>query len=244
MSAPILVLADIHGNLEALEAVLESVAGRYRKIWVVGDIFGYGPDPLACFDLLRDLDALMVAGNHDQAAAGIVDAAHFNHDARAALHLHRKLLDDARKALLAGLPTVLIQQSITLVHGNLDNPIWGYTLTALDAGRVLAATTTPLTLVGHTHLPALWTYEPDFGVRAKRIPYGRELHYTEAPHLANPGSVGQPRDKDVSARYMILNPERKTMVFERCPWPFEPFRRKMRTRGYPEALIRRMIPGN
>jgi len=244
MSVPILVISDIHGNLEALEAVLKKTTGQYGKIWVVGDIFGYGPDPIICFDLLRSLDAVMVAGNHDKAAAGIVDVAHFNHEAQAALHFHRELLDDERKAMLASLPTVLIQQSITLVHGNLVNPIWGYVLTASDAGRTLAAATTFLTLVGHTHLPALWAYEPDFGARAKSIHYGKEVHYTGNSHLANPGSVGQPRDMDLSACYMILNPERKTMVFGRCPWPFAPFQKKMRTRGYPESLIRRLTPGN
>jgi len=242
MSHPVLVVADIHGNLEALKAVLKDAAGLYEDIWVLGDIAGYGPDPGPCLDMLWRRKALMVAGNHDRAACSQVGIEDFNPEARAAVELHRIALSADQRDVLAALPEMLVRRSITLVHGRPDNPIWGYVLSDSAAAGVLRTAETSLTLSGHSHLVNLWAYDPNLGARSRPVAYDEEYSYSGVPHLANPGSVGQSRDGDVSARYLIVNPDRKTLLFRRCDWRRKATRRKMMMRGYPASLIDRMAP--
>ena len=242
MSHSILVLADIHGNLNALKAVLKDASGEYREIRVLGDIVGYGPDPGACLDILREYGAVMISGNHDLAACGKIDLENFNDEARAAIILHRAALLDEQKEFLNSLPGTMKLGSITMAHGNPENPIWGYVLNIETAAHILMKTETSLTLVGHTHIPALYAYNPQTGAQSIPIKYGLEMDYSGVPHLANPGSVGQSRDCDLSARYIVLNPEKKKITFRRCTWKTGPVRKKMISAGYPQSLIDRMAP--
>ena len=242
MKEPVLVIADIHGNLEALKAVFEDAAGAFAEIWVLGDIAGYGPDPDKCLHILQAAKSIIVAGNHDLAAAGSVSLSFFNDEALAAILLHQELLSEADKIALKSFPHTVERRSVTLSHGNPANPVWGYVLESTMARTVLAQTHTSLTLVGHTHIPALWTSNGAGEAESIPIRYGEDIRYAGKPHLANPGSVGQTRDSDPSARYMLLNPERKTLSFRRCSWKRGKTRRKMLKRGYPISLIDRMAP--
>ena len=241
----VLVVSDVHGNLEALRAVLKDSRGDYTEIWALGDVAGYGPDPGRCIDILTDAGALMVAGNHDLAACGRLDTREFNHEARAALEIHRRILSDDHKGLLAGLPKILQHRSVTLVHGNPMDPVWGYVLDNATAGAVLNRAETSLTLVGHSHLSGCWLLRPESGItgRPGAAMVGAPMRYSGSLCLANPGSVGQSRDGDPSARYMILDPERKTIEFRRCSWRRGALRRKMTAQGYPASLIARMAGG-
>ena len=241
----VLVVSDVHGNLEALRAVLKDSRGDYTEIWALGDVAGYGPDPGRCLDILTDAGALMVAGNHDLAACGKLDTREFNHEARAALEIHRRILSDDHKGLLAGLPKILQHRSVTLVHGNPMDPVWGYVLDNATAGAVLNRAETSLTLVGHSHLSGCWLLRPESGItgRPGAAMVGAPMRYSGSLCLANPGSVGQSRDGDPSARYMILDPERKTIEFRRCSWRRGALRRKMTAQGYPASLIARMAGG-
>ena len=244
MTRPVLVLADIHGNLEALKAVLSHAAGKFEEIWSLGDVAGYGPDPGPCLDILRKMKTVMVAGNHDLAACGKLDTEDFNREARAAVELHRAVLSAEHQRFLAELPLIRERRSVTLSHGNPADPVWGYVLNLFDAARVLSTAQTSLTLVGHTHLPGLWALAPSGRVVMPEAEYEAEYSYAGGLHLANPGSVGQSRDGDPSARYMLLHPERKTLAFHSCRWKTGPTRRKMAARGYPKSLIERMAPRN
>ena len=239
MSIPILVMADIHGNLEALKAVMKDAAGEYEKIWVLGDVCGYGPDPGACIDLLCKAHALIVAGNHDLAVCGRIDSNNFNAVARLGVEIHRQVLSQRHISLLRELQPMCICQSVTLVHGNPFDPIWGYVLNDQNARIVLEQAKTSLTLCGHSHLPGFW------GLNGKKIVYkassvGAKVDYQGFPHLANPGSVGLSRSRDQRARYMIVNPIRKTILFRGVRWNKRALRRKMLSRNYPSALIERM----
>jgi len=236
------VIADVHGNLEALEAVLKDAGGDFEELWVLGDIVGYGPDPSLCLEFLREHDAIMIAGNHDFAACGKLSISDFNFEARKAIQIHQSVLSEESKNFLRNLPEVMVRRSVTLAHGNPENPIWGYVIDSISATRVLTAAQSPLTLIGHTHIPSLWTLNPRAGAEPKRIEYDKEFSYSSTPCLANPGSVGQSRDGALGARYMILQPELKTMFFRSCPWNREVTRKKMLRRGYPESLINRMAP--
>jgi len=240
--SPILVIADVHGNLEALSAVLNQASGNFEELWVLGDIAGYGPDPNLCLELLRKYEAIMIAGNHDFAACGKLSINNFNFEAKQAIQIHKSILSEESKNFLRNLPEIIVRRSITLAHGNPENPIWGYVIDNISATRVLAAAQSPLTLIGHTHIPALWALSPGAGAEPLRIEYNKEFHYSTTPHLANPGSVGQSRDGISTARYMILHPELKTIIFRSCPWNREATRKKMQKRGYPESLINRMAP--
>lgn len=242
MSHTVLILADIHGNLNALKAVLKDASGKYHEIRVLGDIVGYGPDPGACLNILRERDAVMISGNHDLAVCGNIDIEDFNDEARAAITLHRAILSNDQKDFLRSLPETLVRDSITMAHGNPLNPAWGYILDREMAAKVLKTAETSLTLVGHTHIPVLYAYNPENGSQSIPIKYNMEIDYSGVPHLANPGSVGQSRDCDLSARYILLNPERKKITFRRCSWKTGPVRKRMITAGYPQSLIDRMVP--
>ncbi len=242
MSHSILVLADIHGNLDALKAVLKDASGEYREIRVLGDIVGYGPDPGVCLEILRERSAVMISGNHDLAACRKIDIENFNDEARATIRLHRAILSDDQKYFLESLPETLKLDSITMAHGNPQNPSWGYILSRETAAEVLRTAETSLTLVGHTHIPALYAYNPENGAQSIPIRYGLEMNYSGVPHLANPGSVGQSRDGDLSARYILLNPQKKKITFRRCTWKTGPVRKRMIAAGYPKSLIDRMAP--
>ena len=163
MSTSVLVVSDVHGNLEALRAVLKDSRGDYGEVWVLGDVAGYGPDPGRCIDILAEAGAVMVAGNHDLAACGSLDTGDFNREARAALQIHRRILSEDHKRLLAELPRILKHRSVTLVHGNPMNPVWGYVLDNAVAGAVLQRAETSLTLVGHSHLSTCWLLGPEGG---------------------------------------------------------------------------------
>ena len=239
----ILVMSDIHGNLQALKAVLNNTVGEYKKIWVLGDIAGYGPEPGKCLDLLIDHGALIVAGNHDWAVCGKIDIAYFNSQAKAAIRIHQRMIPHEQKQILANLPIVLKRQSVTISHANPLDPIWGYVLDNATAASILHKAETSLTLVGHSHITALWRSMPE-GTYRIPISYEKTYSYAEYPHLANPGSVGQSRDGDPSARYMILDTARKTMEFRNCQWQSGDMCRKMREQGYPENLIQRMTSGH
>ncbi len=242
MSRDVLVMSDIHGNLEALKSVLSAAAPHIRAVWVLGDTAGYGPDPGACLNLLRKINAVMVPGNHDWAVCGKADLSHFNSEAAAALSIHQKLLNNEQKSFLAGLPPRRVLESVHISHGHPDSPLWGYVLDTPTAAGVLAKAETSLTLLGHSHIAALWTYDAYRGARSLPIVPGETISYAGTPHLANPGSVGQSRDGDPSAKFMLLNPRRKTLAFHSCPWRPNPLRRKMIRAGYPESLIARMAP--
>ncbi len=243
MSRPTLVIADIHGNLPALKAVLADSAGEVGAIRVLGDVAGYGPEPGECLEILRRLGARLVAGNHDWAACGRIDISDFSADAKAAIIIHREILSDSQKEYLSSLPEHMEEFSVSYSHGDPRNPIWGYVLNTPAAAGVLATATTSLSLLGHSHFPGLWAWDPINGAKQRTFEYSKELSYSGAPHLANPGSVGQSRDGDPAARYMIINPMKKTLEFRRCKWRSGGMKRKMRRDGYPETLINRMVSG-
>ena len=148
------VLSDIHSNLQALEAVLASI-GSVDAIWQLGDIVGYGPDPGAVVQRLREVGAIGVRGNHDAAAVGDLSVEDFNADARVAVEWTRAHLNEETRAYLAALPEVIVPDGFdfTLAHGSPRDPIWEYLTDTRAARENLSAFATSRCLVGHTHVP-------------------------------------------------------------------------------------------
>jgi len=216
------LLSDIHANLAALEAVLAALP-EVGAIWVMGDTVGYGPDPSDAIALLREREAVLVAGNHDIAAATGRGTAKFNAYAAAAAEKHRAWLSAEERDHLAGLPLTREAGAFTLVHGSLRDPVWEYVTSQPQAEATLALARTPHCCNGHTHVPRIFRS-------------GDRM-------LANPGSVGQPRDGDPRAAYALLDTDTHAVTLARAAYDVAETQRRIRARGLPHFLADRLALG-
>jgi len=231
----IAILADIHGNLEALEAVLRDIEekGGVEGVWCLGDIVGYGPDPHLCLERLRGLNPLCVAGNHDWAAIGQMDLATFNPHAAAAARWTAAQLTPEDTEYLRGLLTIQTAEAFTLAHGSPREPVWEYILGPEEARENFSCFPTPFCLVGHSHIPILFGENGKARSLPERLPLGKERL------ILNPGAVGQPRDGDPRASYAIYDGA-GVMSHFRVPYDFPTTQGKMSERGLPPALAYRL----
>jgi predicted phosphodiesterase len=235
------VLSDIHANLAALDAVCDDLP-PVDQIWALGDIVGYGPQPNEVIQRLVKLDGRAVMGNHDGAAVGVVDASWFNPDAAAAIRWTAKVLDPSSTAYLGALPEVRRDGELTAVHGSPREPIWEYITDQRIASENLGSFETRNCLFGHTHMPII--YRADGG-RMEVVPAT-----TSAPialdarrALINPGSVGQPRDGNPDASYLLLDIEAGRAEFRRVRYDIALTQRLMREASLPRWLIDRLSLG-
>ncbi|MGI4757956.1 MAG: metallophosphoesterase family protein, partial [Janthinobacterium lividum] len=222
-----LILSDIHGNLEALEAVL-AAAGPCDQVWNLGDVVGYGASPNAVVERVRAVSTHGVRGNHDKVCAGLASAAQFNPTARdAAMWTHDQLTPEALEWLreLPGGPLLCQADTVALCHGSpLHEDI--YILNIRDAWAPMQQMQARYTFFGHTHVQGGFGWEDGrwFEVRPLQQRSGRQrsqwtLHLGESRRfLLNPGSVGQPRDGDWRAAYAVLDDRRDTVTFHREPY--------------------------
>lgn len=222
------ILSDIHGNLEALEASLERLNSEKIDAYISpGDIVGYGADPSGCIKIVRSLDpTASVAGNHDQAVVGSFDPAGFNEYAKAAVLWTRSVLSAAELEYLKSLPLVKEGKVFSVVHGSLEDPQeFNYILNRADAARSMRHMATPLLFVGHSHVPAIYGHEGS----PKRI--------------VNAGSVGQPRDGDPRASFVIYDDSTGDVSIVRVEYDIEKARKKIIDAGLPEFLGDRLRGG-
>ncbi|MGI6367163.1 MAG: metallophosphoesterase family protein [Anaerolineae bacterium] len=238
-----LVVSDIHGNLEALKAVLAD-AGPFDMLWCLGDLVGYGPEPNACIQVVRSFRHLSIPGNHDWGVLGRLDLNDFNIDARQAnLWTRSQLTADARQ-YLEGLPEMRVEADITLAHGSPRYPIWEYLLYPSTAALNMAHFDTRLCLVGHTHVPIRYSNEGEaVDVEMHALEERRPLVLEQGRHILNPGSVGQPRDGDPRAAYMLLDTETLNVEHRRIAYPVSRTQERMRELRLPERLISRLEVG-
>jgi len=236
------VLSDIHGNLEALEAVLGDATPRADAVLCLGDIVGYGADPAACVERVAERAQAITAGNHEHGVAGRLDLDWFNRYARAAVEWTRERLDDDHRAWLGALPLVVEVGDATLVHASPDRPEeWDYLVSAADGFAALPAFPTRLCFVGHSHLPAAWSVGsagPEFAAGPVELPLLAGRRY-----LVNVGSVGQPRDRDPRAAYALWDAERGTLAIRRVAYDVQAARRKIVAAGLPRYLADRLAWG-
>lgn len=240
----IAVLSDIHSNLVALDAVLASL-GSVDTVWVLGDVVGYGPEPDAVVDRLVAIGAVAVTGNHDAAAVGAADVAWFNPDARAAIEWTRRRMTATTRAWLAELPPTLVEPPAALVHGSFREPLWEYITSGAEARaslRLLGDESLTLGLHGHTHLPVLWRLSGD-ELELIRVEDGSRIELDERLVLANPGSVGQPRDGDPRASYLVYDTDRAELVWHRVAYDVGATQAAMRRAGLPRWLVERLAVG-
>jgi diadenosine tetraphosphatase ApaH/serine/threonine PP2A family protein phosphatase len=241
----IAVLSDIHSNLAALDAVRGDLqaAGGADETWVLGDIVGYGPQPNEVIRALQEMGARSVLGNHDGAAIGTVDPADFNPDAREAIEWTAGVLDPNARAYLAALPEVRCEGELTAVHGSPRDPIWEYVMSASVAAANFTAFETRLCLFGHTHLPVIFSAtdddEPEVLVAIPDAP----IDLNGRRSLINPGSVGQPRDGNPAASYLVLDTDAGRVEFRRVRYDVAATQRLMHDAGLPPRLAERLTYG-
>jgi predicted phosphodiesterase len=237
----IAVVSDIHSNLLALDAVLAKV-GSVDAIWHLGDVVGYGPEPDAVVDRLKARAAIGVRGNHDAAATGGTEIDWFNPEARLAMEWTRAAISESTRTWLAALPQRRIESDFTLVHGSPRDPTWEYVTSAALARAGLSAISTEHGLHGHTHVPIAFT-EVDGRMRTLAPRAGNTVALGEGRTLLNPGSVGQPRDRDPRASYLILDLEAKTATWGRVTYDAAAVGALMRAAGLPPRLADRLLVG-
>ncbi|QHN02541.1 metallophosphoesterase family protein [Granulicella sp. WH15] len=246
-----LVLSDIHGNLEALQAVLDAASG-WDALWNLGDIVGYGASPNEVIDLIRPLSSLTVRGNHDRVCCGLTSPNGFNPVARAAALWTREELTAENTEWLRALeqgPLHPAQPGVTCAHGSPLNEDQ-YILSMRDAWAPLQQMTTSITFFGHTHLQGGFSQKehdwhelrPAYASANEAGSWVFEIP-AETRQLINPGSVGQPRDYDWRAAYAIYDTEAATITFHRVPYDVVRAQGRILMAGLPERLALRLREG-
>jgi diadenosine tetraphosphatase ApaH/serine/threonine PP2A family protein phosphatase len=238
---PYLILSDIHGNREALEAVLAAVHGRYDRILCLGDLVDYGADPNAVVEWARANLTAIVRGNHDKACAGLESFEHYNPAARASAAWTRSVLTPANIEYLEKLPRgPLRHENFDLVHGSpLEED--EYLITLEDAAPMRACVDTPVTFFGHTHVQGGFLLARG-GVK-RIVPRWTLQLEPEHFYLINPGSVGQPRDRDPRAAYALYSPRERVVEYGRVPYDVAGAAAKIRAAGLPDWLAARLRDG-
>ncbi len=237
------VLSDIHGNLHALEAVLAATdAAGVDEVWCLGDVVGYGARPNECCELVRERASVCLAGNHDLVVVGTLGLEEFSHDAADAAEWSRGQLAEENRVYLAGLPSITERDGTLLAHASPRDPVWEYVLSNDVALAALAATEAPLVLVGHSHVAL------DLGLTEGHLTgglaeAGTEVDLAASRWLLNPGSVGQPRDGDPRAAWLLLDFDARRASFERVDYDIAATQAEIREAGLPELLAARLASG-
>jgi diadenosine tetraphosphatase ApaH/serine/threonine PP2A family protein phosphatase len=237
------VISDVHSNLAALEAVLAAIdEDAPDELWCLGDLVGYGPRPNECTQLVQERAKVCLCGNHDLAVCGTLDLWEFSGDAGTAARWTRTVLTDEALAFLNSLEPAAKVEDVALFHGSARDPVWEYVLSGEAALTTLLLTQEPLVLVGHSHVALeirLLRDQLDGGLAGD----GTELKLEASRCLLNPGSVGQPRDGDPRAAYLLLDLEARTASFRRVEYDIERTQAEIEGFDLPAALAERLAVG-
>jgi predicted phosphodiesterase len=238
------VISDIHGNRQAFEAVLEAVAASdAAELWCLGDLVGYGADPDACVALASEHAAVCLAGNHDLAVTGEVALDEFSPGARIAVQWTREVLAPEHARYLAELSPQGREGQLGLFHASPRDPVWEYVLSALLAELCMDEQPSRVSLIGHSHVPL--SFERRAGELATGEPRraGARLDITSGEWLLNPGSVGQPRDGDPRASWLLLDLDELTASFQRTDYDIAGAGAAIRAARLPDSLAERLEYG-
>jgi len=228
------LISDIHGNLEALTAAMQSLEKRrVERLYCLGDVVGYGANPSECLELVREKAEVLLLGNHDAAVAGIESLEHFNPYAREAALWTQRILSLEQRRFLAGLPYEEIRGEMHLVHSAPAHPQeWDYIFSALDAYCQFVSVKARDCFVGHSHVPGEYSEGSASGAKDRT---GRRI--------INIGSVGQPRDGDPRLCFVIYDEASREVQFMREDYDIEEASRKILEAGLPSFLAQRLFAG-
>jgi len=244
----IAVISDIHSNLQALEAVLADVEQQSPdEVWCLGDLVGYGADPDACVARVSDAVGRCLAGNHDLVVRGDIDIDYFAMSAGVAARWTVKVINDATREYLRPLAPLGQSEGIGLFHASPRDPVWEYVLSIRQAADCLESQPRRVCLIGHSHVACYFT-RPNGASRAEDTTGelaqpGTTLQMSEGRWLVNPGSVGQPRDGDNRAAYLMLDTDQWTASYRRVEYPIEEAARAIIDAGLPRSLADRLYEG-
>jgi diadenosine tetraphosphatase ApaH/serine/threonine PP2A family protein phosphatase len=235
------VLSDIHGNRHAFEAVLHDAerAGA-EEAWCLGDLVGYGADPDACVEMARDRCAIVLAGNHDLAVTGDLSLADFSRNALAAAQWTQRAIAPENLEFLRRLAPEGVEGEFGLYHASPRDPIWEYVLSSLLAEMCLDEADQRVCFVGHSHVALSFSRSEGQAGRGEQRRAGSEAQLREAEWLVNPGSVGQPRDGDPRAAWLMLDTDRRTLRWHRVEYDLAGAQAAIRAAGLPDSLAERL----
>jgi len=237
-----LILSDIHGNKDALDAVIAD-AGSADRIWCLGDIVGYGPEPAACLAWVRNYCDIVLSGNHDYAVFDLTVVRDFNPNAALAAEWTREQLTEEEIVYLQSLPSLIEVEGVTLAHASPADPIWTYILSVVEARDAFSAFRGGLCCVGHTHVAACYAASGD---SIARVPVVNDAPFSLADgrFIINPGSVGQPRDRDPRAAYPWYDPDAHSVEWKRVAYDIAATQEKILRAGLPDRLAARLAVGH
>ncbi|MCK5451479.1 MAG: metallophosphoesterase family protein [Candidatus Omnitrophica bacterium] len=237
-----IVFADIHGNIQAFNSVARGFSRHDKsEIICVGDIVGYGADPEGCIDLVRELGAKCVLGNHDAALVKKVDITRFNQYAAQAILWTEKNISQRGLDYLDGLDLVFGNEYFDVVHGSLNDPErFEYLLDKTDARRTFKVLKQKICFVAHTHIPMVFSYSKCL---VERLPGKTFILDKDARYVVNVGSVGQPRDNDPRACYCTYDTDKQEVSFHRLEYDVEAARDAILKEGLPVSNGNRLIYG-
>jgi predicted phosphodiesterase len=238
------VVSDIHSNRQAFEAVLEAVAeSEAEELWCLGDIVGYGADPDACVELVRRHVAVCLAGNHDMAVAGELPLDEFSRGASLAAQWTREVIAPANLSFLADLLPEGREGQVGLYHASPRDPVWEYVLSALLAELCLDAQAERICLIGHSHVASSFVRREGEPATGEPRREGATLDTSSGEWLLNPGSVGQPRDADPRAAWLLLDLDGHTASYRRTPYDVAGAAAAIRAARLPNSLAERLEYG-
>ncbi|MCQ9206748.1 MAG: metallophosphatase family protein [Omnitrophica bacterium] len=236
------IISDIHGNLEALEAVIHALSReRIDKYLCAGDIVGYGADSGECIKKTRALNPIVICGNHDAASSGLIDTSNFTEPAKNAVKWTKKHLNANDASFLRGLDFVFKNKHLALVHGTLEEPEeFNYIFDSEMAQKTFDLMDSPVCFVGHSHCPLIFSYKNN----AVKISNDMKADLSSAEKLiVNVGSVGQPRDGDPRLCYSIYDTDRGSVRLKRLSYDVSKAQRKIVDAGLPAAFAYRLGVG-
>ena len=238
------VISDIHSNLPALEAVLADIgAGDPEQVWCLGDVVGYGAQPDECTQIVSEVVEVCLAGNHDLVVRGDLDVRYFAMSAGAAARWTLKKSQPATREFLSGLAPLGQSNGVGLYHASPRDPVWEYVLSISQAGECLDVQQQRICLIGHSHVACYFSREDGGDTVGEQAIDGAELQMQSGEWLVNPGSVGQPRDGDPRAAYLMLDTESWTARFRRVEYPVDEAAKAIVDAGLPRSLADRLYQG-
>ena len=237
------IFSDVHSNLEALEAVVKAYKSEEIDIYLcLGDIVGYGANPVECIQETRDIAQIIIAGNHDWAVAGLLSVEYFNDWARQAVLWTQQNIDLVDRNFLASLKLIYKNEDLVLVHGSLNQPEeFNYMTNVFEASRTFALMRKPVCFLGHTHSVGVFIQDKEGS-----IDYQSEvkLKIKEGyQYIVNVGSVGQPRDSNSKASFCIYDSEKQEVLIKRVSYDIKSAKAKIFACGLPPFLAARLSLG-
>ncbi|MDO8213694.1 metallophosphoesterase [Conexibacter sp. CPCC 206217] len=238
------VVSDIHGNRHAFEAVLDAVeAIAADELWCLGDLVGYGADPDACVALTRRYATVCLAGNHDLAVRGDIPLDEFSRGAALAARWTQETISADALVYLRTLEPLKLDEAVGLYHASPRDPVWEYVLSPLQAELCFDVLQHRVACIGHSHIALAYTRGAGMPATGEKQPDGAVLDVAEGEWLLNPGSVGQPRDGDPRAAWMLLDTDAWTAAYHRTEYDVAGAAAAIRAARLPDSLAERLPHG-